>query len=172
MKSIIGICLVLVTFYSCQEEKKIGYVDNSILINEYQEKKDIETKFQRKEDVFKKKADSISQAFQLEVQDTQQTARKSTQQQAQELMAGLQQKQQLLQQQMQYEQQQLTQAFQTEIDTLILKVKNFVRDYGKENGYTYILGTSENAATVLYGTEENNLTQIVLDAINSDYKKE
>lgn len=171
MKSVISFVIIIATIFSCQEEKKIGFVDTGEIINEYQEKKDIETKFQSKDEKFKKKADSISNAFQLEVQNTQMTARSSTQQKAQELMQGLQQKQQFLQQQMQAEQQELTQEFQTEIDTLISKVKKFVKDYGKDNGYTYILGTSEAAASVLYGAEENDLTQTVLDALNAEYKK-
>ena len=80
-------------------------------------------------------------------------------------------KKEQLQQQMQVEQQQYQQESQTEIDTLIVKVKTFVKDYGKKNGYTYILGTSDAAASVLYGTEENDLTQTILDALNKDYKK-
>ena len=86
-------------------------------------------------------------------------------------MAGLQQKQQQLQQQMQVEQQQLTQAFQADIDSVIVKVKTFVNNYGKTNGYNYILGTSEAAATVMYGVEESDLTKTILDALNADYKK-
>lgn len=170
MKNIIYLLLVAVIITSCQKEKKIGYLDNGTVINEYQEKKDVEAKFQTKEDVWKKKADSIGQAFQLEVQQTQITARKSSQKKAQELMSGLQQKQQVLQQQMQFEQQQLGQAFQTEIDSLIVKVKDFVKDYGKTNNYTYILGTSDAAASVLYGSEENDLTQTILDALNANYE--
>ncbi|TGV00765.1 OmpH family outer membrane protein [Flavivirga rizhaonensis] len=171
MKNIVYTLLVALAFTSCQKEKKIGYIDNGIVINDFQEKIDLEAKFQTKEEAFKKKADSIGQAFQLEVQQTQITAQKSSKKKAQELMGGLQQKQQLLQQQMQFEQQQLTQNFQTEIDSLIIKVKDFVKDYGKTNGYTYILGTSDAAATVLYGTDENDLTKIVLDALNEAYKK-
>lgn len=171
MKHIFSAVLIALAFTSCQQQK-IAYVDNSTLINEIQEKKDLEAKFQVKEEVFKKKADSISQAFQLEVQQTQLTAQKSSQKKAQELMNGLQQKQSLLQQQMQFEQQQLAQSFQTEIDSLITKVKDFVKDYGKTNGYTYILGTSESAASVLYGTDENDLTQTILDALNGEYKSE
>jgi outer membrane protein len=170
MKNIIYLLLVAVIITSCQKEKKIGYLDNGTVINEYQEKKDVEAKFQTKEEVWKKKADSIGQAFQLEVQQTQITARKSSQKKAQELMSGLQQKQQVLQQQMQFEQQQLGQAFQTEIDSLIVKVKDFVKDYGKTNNYTYILGTSDAAASVLYGSEENDLTQTILDALNANYE--
>ena len=81
------------------------------------------------------------------------------------------QKQQMLQQQIQIEQQQITQAFQTEIDSTIVKVKVFVKDYGKTNGFTYILGTSDGASSVLYGTEENDLSQTIIDALNAEYKK-
>ncbi|WP_299548912.1 OmpH family outer membrane protein [Seonamhaeicola sp.] len=171
MKNLIYLILIAFAFTSCQQQK-IGYVDNSILINEIQEKKDLETKFQGKQEAFKKKTDSISQAFQLEVQQTQLTAQKSSQKKAQELMGGLQQKQQLLQQQIQFEEQQLNQLAQSEIDSLIIKVKDFVKSYGKTNGYTYILGTSDGAASVLYGTDENNLTQTILEALNAEYNNE
>lgn len=172
MKSIIYVALAMLILTSCEKPNKIGFIDNGAVINDYQEKKDLETKFQVKEESFRKRADSVGQAFQTEVKNTQAIAQKSSQKKAQELMGGLQQKQQQLQQQMQMEQQQLTQEFQTEIDTIIVKVKDFVKDYGKNNGYTYILGTSESAASVLYGAEEKDLTKIILDALNADYKKE
>jgi outer membrane protein len=156
---------------SCEKQAKIGFVDNGTLINDYQEKKDLETKFQAKEEAFRKKADSIGQAFQMEVQQSQMLAQKSPQAKAQEIMGGLQQKQQQLQQQMQFEQQQLQQSFQTEVDSVISKVKTFVKDYGKKNQYTYILGTSDAAATVMYGTEDKDLTKTVLEALNAAYKK-
>ncbi len=172
MKNIFYIALIILTFTACQQPQKIAFVDNGTIINDYQEKKDLEEKYKVKEEAFKKRADSISQAFQLEVQSTQITAQKSSKKKAQELMNGLQQKQQILQQQMQFEQQQLTQAFQSEIDSVIVKVKDFVSDYGMKNGYTYILGTSDAAATVMYGTDENDLTKPIVDALNADYKKE
>ena len=78
----------------------------------------------------------------------------------------------MLQQQIQFEQQQMQQAYQTEMDSVITKVKGFVKDYGKNNGYTYILGTSDNAASVLYGAEENDLSQTMIEALNDNYKKE
>ncbi|MBJ6368463.1 OmpH family outer membrane protein [Snuella sedimenti] len=171
MKNIFYVLLFVFVLSSCQNAQKIGFVNNSIVVNDFQKKKDLEEKFKGKDEAFQKRADSIGKAFQLEVQETQLKAQKSSQKKAQELMGGLQQKQQLLQQQMQFEQQQLQQAFQSEIDSVIIKVKDFVKDYGKTNGYTYILGTSDAAATVLYGTEENDLTQIILDALNAEYKK-
>lgn len=44
MKKILYAALVILTFASCQQTEKIGYVDNSKLINDYQEKIDIEEK--------------------------------------------------------------------------------------------------------------------------------
>ncbi|WP_341215554.1 OmpH family outer membrane protein [uncultured Wocania sp.] len=171
MKNIVYVVLAMIVLSSCEKQAKIGFVNNGDLINDFQEKKDLEAKFQLKEDAFKKRADSIGKAFQLEVQETQAKAQKSSQKKAQELMGGLQQKQQQLQQQMQYEQQLLTQSFQTEIDSVIIKVKDFVKDYGKKNGYTYILGTTDAASTVMYGTDENDLTQTILDALNGTKKE-
>lgn len=171
MKNIIYIVLAAIVFTSCQQQAKIGFVDNGTVINDFQEKKDLEAKFNDKKEAFDKRADSIGKAFQQEVQSTQAKAQKSSQKKAQELMGGLQQKQQMLQQQMQIEQQQLQQEFQAEIDSLIVKVKDFVKDYGKTNGYTYILGTSEAAATVMYGNDENDLTKTILEALNNSTDK-
>lgn len=174
MKNIIYVALVCIAFTSC-EKQKIGFVDNGTIINDYQEKKDVEAKFQIKEEAFRKKADSVGQAFQIEAQqgqaEAQKLAQKNNRKKAEELMLGLQQKQQKLQQEMQTEQQVLTQAFQTEIDSVIATVKTFVKGYGKTNNYTYILGTSDAAATVMYGSEKNDLTQTILEALNAKYNK-
>ena len=135
MKSACSILIFSFLLFGCQQEQKIGYVDNGKVINEYQEKIDIEDKYKVKDEVFSKRADSIGQAFQLEAQDMQLKARRMTQQKAQEAYDELGQKQQLLQQQLQFEQQQLQQAFNAEIDSVIVKVKDFVKDYGQRNGY-------------------------------------
>ncbi|GGK30534.1 membrane protein [Yeosuana aromativorans] len=171
MKNIIYAVVLLLAFSSCQKQQKIGYVDNGKVINEYQQKKDLEAKYQAKDAAFQKRADSIGQAFQLEAKTFQSQVKSMSPKMQQEKYQALGQKQQTLQKQMQSEQQQIQQEFQTEIDSIIAKVKDFVKDYGKNNGYTYILGTSDAAATVMYGTEENDLTQTILDALNKEYKK-
>lgn len=174
MKNIIYVALAFLAFTSC-EKQKIGFIDNGIIINDYQEKKDLEAKFQIKEEAFRKKADSIGQSFQAEAQqgqaEAQKLAQRNNRKKAEALMLGLQQKQQQLQQQMQNEQQVLTQNFQTEIDSVISTVKSFVKAYGKTNKYTYILGTSDAAATVMYGDDTNDLTKTILDELNAKYKK-
>ncbi len=171
MKSLIKGFAILVLLTACQEQQKIAFIDNGEVINNYQMKLDIESKYKGKDEAFKKRTDSISKAFQLEAQEFQIKAKSMSQKKAQEKYQELGQKQQLLQQQMQFEQQQISQAFQTEIDSAIIKVKDFVKDYGSKNGYDFILGTSDGAASVLYGKENTDITKTITEALNSDYKK-
>lgn len=166
MRNIFYGLVLAVVFTSCEKQPKIGFVDNGILINDYQKKKDLEAKFQVKEQAFRKKFDSIENAFQIEAQKFETEASKMAQTTAQQKYQQLSQQRQTIDQQKQAEAQQFQQEFQTEIDTLIVSVKKFVKEYGKKNGYTYILGTSDAAATVLYGTKENDLTRTILDDLN------
>ncbi|MFD0863169.1 OmpH family outer membrane protein [Sungkyunkwania multivorans] len=170
MKKLIFGAIALMAFVSC-EKQKIAFVDNSELVNEYQEKKDIEEKFKVQIEAFQKKTDSLSRAFQAEAQEFQDKAAKMARKKAEERYQELGQKQQMLSQQLQYEEQQIQMASQKEIDSLVKKVKNFVKDYGKTNGYTYILGANE-AGSVLYGTEANDITSLLLEELNKKYETE
>ena len=168
MKKII-LGLVFITLMACQQEK-IGYVDNVKLMNEYQEKIDVEARFKVKADALSKKRDSISQAFQIEAQAFQSKAQSMPQQEAQEEYAAFQQKGQFIGQQLQQEDQQLQASGQVEMDSVISNVKKEIEAFGKANGYSYILGGGEGGS-VLYGTAKNNLTDDVIKMLNEKYKQ-
>ena len=170
MKNLFVIILTVCLFTSC-EQQKIGYVDNGKLINEYQEKIDLEARLQTKISAFQKRTDSLRQSFQLEINEAEIQARNMSQENLQKLSQELQQKEQVLSQRVQFEQQQITQESQSTNDSLVNKVKNFVGNYGKTNGYSFILGSNE-AGSVMFGKEESDITQVVLDALNADYKNE
>ncbi|PTM08034.1 MAG: hypothetical protein DA407_09090 [Bacteroidetes bacterium] len=170
MKNIIIVLITALTFASCQQSQKTGFVDNSKLINEYQEKIDIQDKLQAKIKVYEQRRDSVRQAFQVEINDAELKSRNMSQANLQKLSQELQQKDQVMAQRDQFEQQQIAQESQAQNDSLIKKVKEFVKDYGTKNGYDYILGSNE-AGSVMYGKAENDLTQTILDALNSAYKK-
>ncbi|MBT8206540.1 MAG: OmpH family outer membrane protein [Eudoraea sp.] len=154
---------------SCQQEK-IGFVDNNVLLENYQERKDIEARYQIKSESYAKKRDSITQAFQLEAQTLQTKTQGMSQKKAQEEYAILQQKGQFIGQQLQQEEQQMQALGQTEMDSLVNKVKNEIETYGKANGYAYILGKGEGGS-VLYGDETKDLTQEILKLLNEKYSK-
>ena len=170
MKKLIIALIVLIAYSSCQEQQKIAFIDNGKVINDYQMKIDIEDQFKIKDEDFKKRMDSIGKAFQIEAQAFQMAAQNLSQKKQQEKYQELGQKQQVLQQQFQYEQQLIQQEFNTEIDSVISKVNTFVEDYGKKNGYTFILGKNQ-AGSVIYGDEAKDITEAVTKAINEAYDK-
>ena len=160
--------ITLLAAVACQEQK-IGYVDNVKLMDEYQEKIDIEEKYQNQSEALGKRRDSISQAFQMEAQEFQQQAKGLSQEKAQEQYGSLQQRGQMIGQQLQQEEQQLQLQGQTEMDSLINKVRAEIKKYGKENGYTFILGGG-NGGSVLYGQESKDLTEEIVKLLNENYK--
>jgi len=161
--------LVFMGTISCQQEK-IAFVDNVKLMNTYQEKVDIEAKFKTKTEAFGKKRDSISQAFQMEAQAFQAKAQKMAQAKAQEEYGQLQQRSQFIGQQLQQEEQQLQMQGQTEMDSLVSKVKKEIKAYGESNGYSFIL-TGGDGGSVLYGKEAHNVTDAIVKILNDNYKK-
>nr|WP_299386145.1 OmpH family outer membrane protein [Allomuricauda sp.] len=154
---------------ACQQNK-IGYVDNVKLLEDYQEKIDIEAKYNSKVDALTKKRDSISQAFQLELQEFQLRSKKMSQKNAQDEYTLLQQRGQIIGQQLQQEELELQQSSKTEMDSLVSKVRKEVKTYGKANGFTYIL-TGGNGGAVLYGQDPQNLTETIVKILNDKYKQ-
>ena len=167
MKKVSLLLLAVLVFTSCQKQK-FGFIDNTKVINEVKVKKDLETKFEAKEAVLNKKADSLGRAFQEEVKVAREMAAKiKSQQKLQELSQTLQQKEQNLSRQIQGEKQQLANEYRTEIDSIIVHVKDFVKDYGKNNGYNYIFGTSDNTASVMYGQDSDDLSSKIIEAFDA-----
>ncbi|MBO0330904.1 OmpH family outer membrane protein [[Muricauda] lutisoli] len=167
MKKVV-VLAIAITAMACQQNK-IGYVDSVKVMEEYQEKIDVDARFKTKADAMTKKRDSISQAFQMELQEFQTKAQKMSQKNAQEEYAQLQQRGQFVGQQLQQEEQQLQQTGQAEMDSLVRKVKKEIRAYGKANGYTYILGGGEGGS-VIYGEEANDVTDAILKILNDKYE--
>ncbi|MFT7067028.1 MAG: outer membrane protein, partial [Sediminicola sp.] len=113
---------VLLTIIGCQQNK-IVFVDNVKLMDEYQEKVDMESKFKLMAETLNKKRDSISQAFQMEAQTFQTKADNMPEDQAQKEYGMLQQRGQLIGQQLQQQEQQLQSTSQIEMDSIISTVK-------------------------------------------------
>ena len=172
MKKILGALSIVLVLASCQEQKKMAFVNRTEVINEYQEKIDIENKFKIQDEKFQKRSDSIGKDFQMAYQKFQMEASKMSEKQQQQQGQVFNQQGQMLQQQLQMEQQQLQQSFTTEMDSVMSHMKTFVQDYGKKNGYSFIFGTSDVTTTVMYGEDVNDISDEVLKGLNDAYKKE
>ncbi len=161
----IGLVLGAIFALGCNQDK-IGYVDTVRLMDKNNEKSEIEAKYQERSTSFNKRRDSISQAFQIEAQAIQAKAETMSQTKAQEEFDLLQQRGQFIGQQLQQEEQLLQQQGQTEMDSLVKKVRRQIQDYGKAQGYTFILGGGDGGS-VLYGLDSKDLTDEVIELVNS-----
>ena len=171
MKKGLVLVFVVVFLASCQKEMKTGFINNTELMKEYQKRKDIEATFKIKVEKFDKTLDSVGKSFQARAAAIQEVDPQLAKSESQQQYQALTQQYQMFQQQTQMQEQAIQKESQTEIDSLIKNVRTFVKDYGKKNGYTYILG-SNDAGSVMYGEETLDLTKEILDELNKSYKKD
>lgn len=167
MKKLILTGVALLALTACTD--KVAFVDNSKLLNDYQEKKDIEAKLKGQISAYERKRDSISMAFQTEARTFDAQAKTLPQNVAQKKYNELMQKSQILQQHLQQEEQKIQMESQTQMDSLLSKVKKNIKEYGKQKGYTFILGANDGGS-VLYGTEKKDITKEVTEYLNNQYK--
>lgn len=170
MKKILFLLLGMFLMTSCNQEKT-AYVNNTKLIQDYQGLKDTEAAFTAKSEKIKNNLDSLAKGFQQEVQAYQNAMESMSATERKEKEQALLAKQQQLRQQEQTIGQVLNQQSTKAIDSIITVVKDFVADYGKENGYTYIFGATE-AANIMYAKEGKDVTEEILKKLNAAYGKE
>lgn len=163
--------IVSIVLIGCGQ-KKTAWIDNAELINNYKEKKDIEAEIQKRIDLYVKKRDSLSVSFQRESVELSQEvqSKKITQAEMQKKYNSLMQRSQTIQEELLKEEQEIRQEGQVKMDSLISKVKKFVKQYGKEKGYNYIFGANE-AGSVMWAKQEENITKEVLKQMNDKYEK-
>jgi len=150
-------------------EFKTAYVDSSKLMTEYQEVKDIESKYKIKSEEKGKQFEGEIAQFQKEVQNFQANAAEKGQAWAQQKSGELQRKEQQLQMKQQTIFQELQAESTKEMDSIVKKVKSHISDYAKKNNLDYVFNTEE-ASTVIYGKEEYNITEAIIKELNGKYK--
>ncbi len=178
MKKVIIILTISIALFSCNENKsttakemKTAYVDTSKLLEQYTEAKDIEAKYKAKSEVMGKELEGEVAKFKVEAANFQKNAQANGQAWAQENGARLQKKEQELSYAQQAMLQQLQHESGIEMDTLVSGVKKFIKNYGKEKGYSYIYGTGE-AVSILYAEKKYDITEEIVKLLNDKYKSE
>ncbi len=151
------------------ESLKTAYVDTAELMKDYQEAKDVEAKYKNKAVAMEKKLDLEIAKFKADATNFQKNAQANGQEWAQKNGQALQKREQQIQVSQQQMMQQLQEQSGTEMDVIVKKVKQFIKDFGKEKGYSYIYGTG-SPATVLYAEDKYDITQEITDLLNENYK--
>ncbi len=171
MKNVIAIVITSLVLLSCNQTK-IGYVDIEEVLKEYKGTKTAEKKMNEKSAQIKSQLDAMAAEYQKEVTDYYNKRNKMSAKKVQETEATLTQKNQQLSQQQQQAQAQVQKESQEIMEEINETVADFVKDYAKANGYTYILGTSDQTKAVLYGDTTFDVTDAVLEELNDAYKKD
>jgi outer membrane protein len=171
MKKILVFVFISVLVMSCQQ--KTAYVNNQEIMEGFDKLKETEDKFVQEEESMKAKMDAMvaQSGYQDLVQEYQSKQGKMAKAEEEELYNKIMQLQQTLGQQQQMNNQQFQQRKSSEMDSLVNTVKEFIKTYGKDNGYTYIYGSNESG-NILYGKEELNITEEVTEALNAKYPVE
>lgn len=175
MKKLIVILAIAISIVSCNtktaevKEVKTAYVDTSKLLEEYTEAKDIQAKYKTKSEEMGKELENEIARFKSEAASFQKNAQANGQAWAQQKGAELQKREQQLSYAQQAMLQQLQQESGAEMDTLVKGIKSFIKDYGKEKGYSYIYGTGE-AVSILYAEDKYDITKEMIKLLNDKYK--
>ncbi len=154
-------------FLTACNQDKTAYVDTTVLIQEYSEMQEVEADFTERSESLKRELDSVARGFQQDVQEYQENMGTMSQAERQAAEQELMQRQQMIQQQQQMRSGQLRQESDAVVDSVITRVKDFVKVYGKENDYTYIFGSNESA-NIMYAEEGLDITQEILEKLNAD----
>ena len=153
---ILGLVLAI-GLVACSDQKvpKTGYVDNIKLFGDFTGKKELEQKLNAEKSSLDRGLDSLR----LQLGALQQTVPNSEQFQ----LAKMNYERSMMEAQTAYQQAdaQYTEQIWTQINT-------YIQDYGKENGYDYIFGTT-GGGNLMYGSEGYDLTELITQYINDKY---
>ncbi|MCL9809963.1 OmpH family outer membrane protein [Flavobacterium luminosum] len=173
MKKIVMFAAMAISLIACNKtpevkEFKTAYIDTQKLMEDYEEAKVLSEKFKTKGEVKGRELEVEARKLKAEESNFKQNAMAKGQAWAQQKYAELQQRAQ----QLAYAEQAIAQQLQmeggVERDSVVMKVRDFIKAYGKEKGYDYIYGTGD-AATVLYAKDTYDITKDVVKALNEKY---
>jgi outer membrane protein len=174
MKKSLVIIAIAFSIISCNKKAEVAstktaYVDTSKLMMECTEAKDIEAKYKAKSQEMGKELEIEIAKFKAEAGSFQKNAQMNGQAWAQQKGAELSQREQQLNYAQQAMLQQLQEESGAEIDSLVVKYRKIIKEYGKEKGYDYIYGSGDSAPSILYAKDNYDITKEVIKMINDKY---
>ena len=160
---------ILFLLASCNQVK-VAYVDVDEILKEYKGAKEAEKEIQAESIKLSAEIEQLTNRFQQKVQEFQKSSNTMSAAEKQKLEQELMMEQQQIQMSQQMVQQQMQALSLAKIEELNKDIELFLEGYAKSNGYSYILGTSQQTKAVMYGDASLNVTDEVLESLNSNYK--
>lgn len=164
------IASVLSLFYAQSFSQQV-YVDVNKLLEGYKRTKVVRADFEAKAKTLNANVDSLMTDWQKELKTYEKERSKMSKKELklkQELLGNKQQQisnyQQAIQKQIQEEDQKATQ-------TVINDINDYVKEFGKKEGYKIILGAS-GSGNIMYADEMTDLTDEILVGLNKEFNGE
>lgn len=169
--SITALSISVATIFLTDRSPKIRYVRSYELVYGYLGMQEAQRELEEKSRVWKANIDTLQQDYRLSLGNyTANAASLSANEKTEQEKLLMQQQQNLLS----YSQAMDAKAKEEDekvTEGVLNQINSFVMEYGKENGYEIILGTTLSGS-LLYGDETIDITEEVLDALNRNYKGE
>lgn len=170
---ILGLALAL---FSCNKGEdttasgfKTAYVDTARLSKEYEEFKDLDSKSKVKIEEMGREFDGKVQQWKMDYAAAENEAKTKGPQWAQLKAQELQKRERDLSIEQDAIRRQIQEEFGAKNDSAVNKMKRFIKDYGKKNGYDYIYGSGE-IASIFYAKDGYDITDTILKELNAVYK--
>jgi len=169
--AIVALLISIGSFFYLQSSSNQVYVDVNKLLDGYKRTKIVRAQFEDKAKTLNANVDSLMVDWQNELKTYEKERSKMTKKELelkQELLGNKQQQinnyQQAIQKQIQEEDQKATQ-------TVINDINDYVKDYGKKQGYQIIFGAS-GSGNIMYADDSADLTDEVLEGLNAEFNGE
>lgn len=166
--AIVALLASIVTFFFTQSSPELVYVDINQLVEGYERTKTEREAFNKKANTLKANVDSLLTDWQNELKTYEKERSSMTKKELelkQQLLKNKQQQinnyQQAIQKQIQEEDQKVTQ-------TVINDINDYVKEYGKKEGYRIIFG-AKGGGNIMYAEEVSDLTETILKGLNTQY---
>ncbi len=158
--------LTAITLVVIRKDNHIAFVRSQDLVYGYDGMKEAHEKFKANTNQLQANLDTLKADYQRTVDNY--NAEEWSEEEKQKQQTLLQKQEQnirqyakAIEQRMQEEDEKITQA-------VLNQINSFIEEYGKEKGYTLILGTTVSG-NILYGNEAEDITDDLLKALNKNY---
>lgn len=167
--SIIALVASIATFFLSQSTSELVYVDINKLVEGYERTKTERAVFNKKASTLKANVDSLLVDWQDELKNYEKERSSMTKKELELQQQLLQNKQQQISNYQQAIQKQIQEEDQKMTQTVINDINDYVKEYGKKQGYRIIFG-AKGSGNIMYAEDVSDLTQTVLDGLNAEYE--
>jgi outer membrane protein len=149
---------------------KVVYVDNNVLMTKYEGMKYARKEYEKKAAAWQANSDTLMTEWQNELKAYEKERSRMTTKERELKEQLLGNKQQQINQYQEAIQLKSKEEEQKTLQTPLNEINDYLKEYGKKRGFTYILGAT-GAGNIVYANEARNITEEVLKGLNELYMK-